>query len=166
MTNQKYRDLSLVFGAPSDELYEMLSGISDKVQKPFSEIYFEFLNDVLKTRDDGNLIEETLSIVLDEEIRIGNYSLTYQRWFEERDGFSKFTQNCHLQDGDDKFMIKIPVLMLYPDNFMTPCGNSINTVVETKHIEYLAAVIGKTIQLDWVQTLCTYAKSINKSDSS
>ena len=76
MTNQKYKDLSLVFGAPSGERYEMLSGISDKVQKPFSEIYFEFLTDVLKTRDDGNLVEETLSIVLDEEIRIGNYSLT------------------------------------------------------------------------------------------
>ena len=43
MTKQKYRDLSLVFGAPSGERYEMLSGISDKVQKPFSEIYFEFL---------------------------------------------------------------------------------------------------------------------------
>lgn len=91
MPNQKYRDLCLVFEAPSGERYQMLSGISDKVQKPFSEIYFEFLNDVLKTKDEGNLVEETLSIVLDEEIRIGHYCLTYQRWFEERDGFSKFT---------------------------------------------------------------------------
>ena len=153
MTNQKYRDLSLVFGAPSGERYEMLSGISDKVQKPFSEIYFEFLNDVLKTGDNGNLVEETLSIVLDEEIRIGNYSLTYQRWFEERDGFSKFTQNCHLQEGDDRFMIKIPVLMLYPDNFTTLSGKRISAVVEMKHLEYLAAVIGKTLQLDWIQTM-------------
>ena len=153
MTNQKYRDLSLVFGAPSGERYEMLSGISDKVQKPFSEIYFEFLNDVLKTGDDSNLVEETLSIVLNEEIRIGDYSLTYQRWFEEKDGFSKFTQNCHLQEGMTGFMIKIPVLMLYPDNFTTLPGKRIKTVVEMKHLEYLAAVIGKTLQLDWVQTM-------------
>lgn len=153
MTNQKYRDLSLVFGAPSGERYEMLSGIADKVQRPFSEIYFEFLNDALETRNDGNLIEETLSIVFDEEVRIGDYSLTYQRWFEERDGFSKFTQNCHLQEGDDRFMIKIPVLMLYPDNFTTPSGKQIRTLVDLKHIEHLAAVIGKTLQLDWIQIM-------------
>ena len=153
MTKQKYRDLSLVFGAPSGERYEMLSGISDKVQKPFSEIYFEFLNEIVRTKDGDNLIEETLSIVLDEEIRIGDYFFTYQRWFEERDGFSKFTQNCHLQDGDDRSLIKIPVLMIYPDNFVTPSGEKIRTLVEMKHVEYLAAVIGKTLQLDWIQTL-------------
>ena len=156
MSKQKYRDLSLVFGAPSGERYEMLSGISNKVQKPFSEIYFEFLNEVLRTKDGDNLVEETLSIVLDEEIRIGDYFFTYQRWFEERDGFSKFTQNCHLQEGDDIFLIKIPVLMLYPENFISLSGEQIATVVEMKHVEYLAAVIGKTLQLDCVQTLCSY----------
>ena len=90
---------------------------------------------------------------MDEEIRIGDYFFTYQRWFEERDGFSKFTQNYNLQEGDDRFLIKIPVLMLYPDNFVTPSGERIRTLVEMKHVEYLAAIIGKTLQLDWIQTM-------------
>jgi len=50
-------------------------------------------------------------------------------------------------------MIKIPVLMLYPDNFTTLSGKRISAVVEMKHLEYLAAVIGKTLQLDWIQTM-------------
>mgnify|MGYP003337644473 CR=1 FL=1 len=48
MTKQKYRDLSLVFGAPSGERYEMLSGISEKVQKPFSEIFDVFVSKYVK----------------------------------------------------------------------------------------------------------------------
>ena len=65
MPYQKYSDISLVFGPPSGERYEMLRGIANKVRKPFSEIYLEFLSDVLKQKNGESLIEETLSIVMD-----------------------------------------------------------------------------------------------------
>ena len=42
--------------------------------------------------------------------------------------------------------------MLFPDKFITSSGKKLNAQVEQQHIEHLAAVIGKTIQLDWVQT--------------
>lgn len=42
MSKQKYRDLSLVFGVPSGERYEMLSGISNKVQNHFQKFTLNF----------------------------------------------------------------------------------------------------------------------------
>ena len=91
-------------------------------------------------------------VILDEEIHAGELYMDYQRWFEERQGCSKFTHNCHLHEWNDKFLIKVPFVMLFPDKFITPLGEAPNTQIERQHIEYLAAVIGKTIQLDWVQT--------------
>ena len=122
-------------------------------------MYFEYLTEVFKPRNNANLIDETLSVILDEEVHAGEFHMDYQCWFEERQGCSKFTHNCHLHEGDDKFLIKIPFLMLYPDSFNNPSGKMPSARIEQHHIEHLAAVIGKTIQLDWVQTWFTYVDS-------
>ena len=120
MQTQQYRDFTLVFGAPSGDRYEMLCGIADQTERSFSEVYFEYLTELFKPRNSTNLIDETLSVILDEEIHAGEFHMDYQRWFEESTGCSKFTHNCHLHKGDDKFLIKIPFLMLYPDRFINP----------------------------------------------
>ena len=152
MSKQKYRDFTLVLGAPSGNRYGMLCGIADQTERSFSDVYFEYLTDVFKPRNKRNIIDETLSVILDEEIHAGELYMDYQRWFEERQGCSKFTHNCHLHEWNDKFLIKVPFVMLFPDKFITPSGKAPNTQIEQQHIEYLAAVISKTIQLDWVQT--------------
>jgi len=160
MPYQKYSDISLVFGPPSGERYEMLSGIANKVRKPFSEIYLEFLSDVLKKKNGESLIEETLSIVTEEEIWVGDICFTYQCWFEEREEFAKFIQGHQSGEADSTFPIKIPVLMLYPDSFVTKFGTKIETIVQSEHVEYLAAMISQTLELDWVQTLCALREKI------
>ena len=152
MTRQKYRDFTLVLGAPSGNRYGMLCGIANQTERSFSDVYFEYLTDLFKPRNKRNIIDETLSVILDEEIHAGELYMDYQRWFEERQGCSKFTHNCHLHEWNDRFLIKVPFVMLFPDKFITPSGKKPNTRIEQKHIEHLAAVIGKTIQLDWVQT--------------
>ena len=54
--------------------------------------------------------------------------------------------------------------MLFPDKFKTPLGKAPNIQIEQQHIEYLAAVIGKTIQLDWVQTWFAHKASASAWD--
>ena len=165
MQTQQYRDFTLVFGAPSGDRYEMLCGIADQTERSFSEVYFEYLTEVFKPRNNTNLIDETLSVILNEDVHVGECHMDYQRWLEERQGCSKFTHNCHLHKGDDKFLIKIPFLMLYPERFINPSGKMPSARIEQHHIEHLAAVIGKTIQLDWVQTWFAYADSNSVWDS-
>lgn len=165
MQTQQYRDFTLVLGAPSGDRYEMLCGIADHTERSFSEVYLEYLTEVFKPRNNTHLIDETLSVILDEEVHVGEFHMDYQRWFEERQGFSKFTHNCHLHDGDDKFLIKIPFLMFYPERFITPLGENPSVRIEQHHIKHLAAIIGKTIQLDWVQTLFTCVKSKSVQNS-
>ena len=71
MTKQKYRDFTLVFGAPSGDRYGMLCGIANQTERSFSDVYFEYLTDVFKPRNKRNIIDETLSVILDEEIHAG-----------------------------------------------------------------------------------------------
>ena len=83
MQTQQYRDFTLVFGAPSGDRYEMLCGIANQTERSFSEVYFEYLTEVFKTRKSTNLIDETLSVILDEEVHAGDFHMDYQRWFED-----------------------------------------------------------------------------------
>jgi len=158
MCYQKYKDISLVFGAPFGERYRMLSGIAEQVNKPFSEIYLEFLTDVLKRKSGESLIEETLSIVTNEDLCIGEHSFTYQYWFEQREEFSKFAQKNESKEGQTHFPIRIPVLMLHPKNFRSKSGARITTMVQSEHAQYLAAMIAQVLQLDWIQTICALSK--------
>ena len=137
----------------------MLCGIADQTERSFSEVYFKYLIEVFKPRNNTNLIDETLSVILDEEVHAGEFHMDYQRWFEERQGCWKFMYKCHLHKKDEKFLIKIPILMHYPDKFINPLGKTPSARIEQHHIEHLAAAIGKTIQLDWAQTWFTYADS-------
>ena len=166
MQTQKYRDFTLVYGAPSGGLFDMLSGVSDKTGKPFSEVFFEYLKQFFEANENPNVIEETLSAMLDADIRVGDLHLDYQYWLEEKPELSKFNQNQNLQNENDKSLIKVPCLMLFPDQFSTASGNTLNLQIEKDHIEYLAAIIGQALKLDWVQTICAHAQSVelNKNE--
>ena len=149
MLNQNYQDLTFVFGAPSGNRYEMLKKISDETQNPFSEIFYEYLDDVFKKTTEGGLLDQTFSSALGKEIEIGEYHFDYQYWHKEKDAFQKFLQN---KKGG---LIRIPALMVFPENFVSPLKTKIDKVVDMDHANYVAAVIGKSLQLDWVQTSCT-----------
>ena len=160
MQTQKYRDFTLVFGAPSGGLFDMLSGVSDKTGSPFSEVFFEYLKQFFEANDNPNVIEETLSAMLDADIRVGELHLDYQYWLEEKPELSKFNQNQNSENENEKPTIKVPCLMLFQDRFHTASGNSLDVQIEKDHIEYLAAIIGRALKLDWVQTICAHAQSV------
>ena len=160
MRTQKYRDFTLVFGAPSGGLFDMLSGVSDKTGSPFSEVFFEYLKQFFEANDNPNVIEETLSAMLDADIRVGDLHMDYQYWLEEKPELSKFNQNQNSEIENERPTIKVPCLMLFPDRFHTTSGNTLNVQIEKDHIEYLAAIIGQALKLDWVQTICAHAQSV------
>ena len=85
MTNQKYRDFTLVLGAPSGNRYEMLCSIADQTERSFSDVYFEYLTDVFKPRNKRNIIDETLSVLLDEEIHAGECQKSFPFFFSGLD---------------------------------------------------------------------------------
>ena len=165
MQTQKYRDFTLVFGAPSGGLFDMLSGVSDKTGSPFSEVFFVYLKQFFVANDNPNVIEETLSAMLDADIRVGNLHLDYQYWLEEKPELSKFNQNQNLQNENEKPLIKVPCLMLFPNEFSTASGNTLNLQIEKDHIEYLAAIIGQALKLDWVQTICAHAQYVELDEN-
>ena len=148
MLNQHYQDLTFVFGAPYGKRYEMLREISDERQTSFSEIFFEYLDDVFTKTVEGDLLNKTFSSAFGKEIEIGDYHFDYQYWHKEKDAFQLFLQN---KKGG---LIRIPSLMVFPENFVSPLKTNIDTAVEMEHANYVAAVIGKSLQLDWVQTSC------------
>ena len=165
MQTQKYRDFTLVFGAPSGGLFDMLSGVSDKTGSPFSEVFFEYLKQFFEANDNPNVIEETLSAMLDADIRVGDLHLDYQYWLEEKPELSKFNQNQNSENENEKPAIKVPCLRLFPNRFHTASGNTLNLQIEKDHIEYLAAIIGQALKLDWVQTICAHAQSVELNEN-
>ena len=72
MLNQNYQDLTFVFGAPSGNRYEMLKKISDETHNPFSEIFYEYLEDIFKKTAEGGLLDQTFSSALGKDIEIGD----------------------------------------------------------------------------------------------
>jgi len=159
MPYQKYRDISLVFGPPSGERYEMLSGIANQVQRTFSEIYLEFLSDVLSKKGDESLLEDALSIFIEQEIYVGEYTLTYLYWYEGREELSKFVNNSQSIDQKSLIPIRIPVLMLYPDKFVVrSTGKPIRKNIELDHFERVASILGQVLKLDWIQTIGAFSE--------
>ena len=69
-------------------------------------------------------------------------------------------RNQNSENENEKPTIKVSCLMLFPDQISTALGNTLNVQIEKDHIEYLAAVIGKALKLDWVQTICARAQSV------
>ena len=158
MPYQKYRNISLVFGPPSGERYEMLRGIANQVQRPFSEIYLEFLSDLLSKKGDESLLEDALSIFIEQEIYVGEYTLTYLYWYEEREELSKFNNS---QSTGQKGLLptRIPVLMLYPDKFVVrSTGKPVRKNIELDHFERVAAILGQVLKLDWIQTIGAFSE--------
>ena len=104
--------------------------------------------------------------MLDADIRIGDFHLDYQYWLEEKPELSKFNQNQNSENENEKPTIKVPCLMLFPDRFYTASGNSLDVQIEKDHIEYWAAILGRALKLDWVQTICAHAQSVelNKNE--
>ena len=119
----------------------MLSSIANQAQRPFSEIYLEFLSDVLSKKGDEGLLEDALSNFIEQEIYVGEYTLTYLYWYKERAELSKFVSNSQFTDQKSLLPIKIPVLMLYPD-----------------HFERVASILEQVLKLDWIRTIGAFSE--------
>lgn len=159
MPYQKYKDISLVFGPPSGERYEMLSSIANQAQRPFSEIYLEFLSDVLSKKGDEGLLEDALSNFIEQEIYVGEYTLTYLYWYRERAELSKFVSNSQFTDQKSLLPIKILVLMLYPDKFVVrSTGKLIRKNIELDHFERVASILEQVLKLDWIRTIGAFSE--------
>ena len=105
------------------------------------------------------LLEDALSIFIEQEICIGEYTLTYLYWYEEREELSKFVNDSQSTDQKSLLPIKIPVLMLYPDKFVVrSTGKLIRKNIELDHFECVASILGQVLKLDWIQTIGAFSE--------
>ena len=86
------------------------------------------------------------STAIGEDVLINRTFLTQQFWVKRNERFEKF----YLSPEDNS--IEIPAIMFFPPDFTDKSGQKLDLIVELDHAEYVGAVIGRSLELDWVET--------------
>jgi len=144
MSIQIYQDLTLVFGPPSGERYENLKNTAIKTGNSFSSIYRDCMEEILSCKT--KLFDGMFSTAIGEDVLINRTFLTQQFWVKRNERFEKF----YLSPEDNS--IEIPAIMFFPPDFTDKSGQKLDLIVELDHAEYVGAVIGRSLELDWVET--------------
>jgi hypothetical protein len=149
MSTQIYKDLSLIFGPPSGDLFEEVVSLSETSGESRSKIYEDLLFDIIKGVEARGFFNEILSKIVREDLQVGDTFRTRQIFHSVRPNLEKLVSN-----SEDT--ISVPVLMFYTSRFHSPDGNPIKTTLTTDHLDALAAVLGHTLKLDWVQSIAAH----------
>ena len=149
MTTQIYKDLSLIFGPPSGNLFEEIVSLSKTSGESRSKIYEELLFDIIKGVEARGFFNEILSKIVGEDLQVGDTFRTRQTFHSVRPDLEKLVSNS-------KDTISVPVLMFYTSRFYAPDCNPIKTTLTTDHLDVLAAVLGHILKLDWVQSIAVH----------
>ena len=145
MTIQTYCDVTFVFGPPSGDRYEMLKHVSSKTDRSFSCVCQEYMGEMFNEWMKSNLLDETFSAILGVGTKINRIFPSYQMRSHLKEECEKFYYPSSVES------IQIPVLMLYPPEFTWDCKDVLETKVEMEHLNIVSAILGKSLQLDWVQ---------------
>ena len=145
MISQKYRDLTFLFGPPSGDRYEMLKTTALQSEDNFSSVYRTYMGKMFSSFEECGLFDKVFSDILGVDLRINRIFPTYQFWLNRNEKFSKFYLS-----PDDK-SIEIPALMFFPPEFTYTSGAKLNVCVELQDAQYVSAIMGKSLKLDWVQ---------------
>ena len=149
MTTQTYKDLSLIFGPPSGHFFEEVVSQSETSGEPRSKIYEDLLFDIIRGAEARGFLDEILTKIVGEDLQVGDTFRTRQIFHSVRPDLEKLVTN-----SEDP--IFVPVLMFYTSRFHSPGGNPIKTTLTTDHLDALAAVLGHTLKLDWVQSIAVH----------
>lgn len=146
MTTQIYKDLSLIFGPPSGDFFAEVVSQSETSGESRSKIYEDLLFDIIRGVEARGFFDEILTKIVGEDLQVGDTFRTRQMFHSIRPDLEKLITN-----SEDP--ISVPVLMFYTSRFLSPDRNPINTTLTTDHLDALAAVLGHTLKLDWVQSI-------------
>ena len=149
MSTQVYKDLSLIFGPPSGDFFAEVVSQSETSGESRSKIYEDLLFDIIRGVEARGFFDEILTKIVGEDLQVGDTFRTRQMFNTARPDLEKLVTN-----SEDP--ISVPVLMFYTSRFLSPDGNPIKTTLTTDHLDALAAVLGHTLKLDWVQSIAAH----------
>ena len=152
MTIQTYRDVTFVFGPPSGDRYEMLKHVASKTDISFSCVYQEYMGKMFDEWTKSNLLDETFSTILGVGTKINRMFPSYQMRMDRKEEIKKFYYPSSVKN------IQIPALILYPPEFTWDQEDVVETKVGRDHLNVVSAILGKSLQLDWVQSQAVLAK--------
>ena len=145
MTIQTYRDVTFVFGPPSGDRYEMLKDAASKTGRSFCCVYQEYMGEMFDGWTKDNLLDKTFSAILGVGTQVNRIFPSYQMRIDRKEECEKFYHPSSVES------IQIPVLMLYPPEFTWESKDTLETKVEMEHLNVISVILGKSLQLDWVQ---------------
>ena len=147
---QDYIDISFFMGPPSGKLFSNIQQTARKNDVKFFDVYEFFLKREL---EDRKIINELLSSLLElevdaQEIFFTYYAVTYPTEQFDTDKF---------KIGDEK-MIKIPVVMIFPNKFVGKNGLPIEKNISEEVVKGISSGLGLIFKLDWVQSSAVLAE--------
>ena len=107
------------------------------------------LFDIIRGVEARGFFDEILTKIVGEDLQVGHTFRTRQMFNTARPDLEKLVTN-----SEDP--ISVPVLMFYTSRFLSSDGNPIKTTLTTDHLDALAAVLGHTLKLDWVQSIAAH----------
>ena len=150
MSIQTYQDITFVLGPPSGDRYEMIKSAALETGDTFSKLYRGYMDDIISDLDECGFFDKIFSTLLDEEIRVNRVYPTYQMWGKRNPKFAKF----YLRPSEEN--AELPALMVFPPQFTTKCGLPIESCVERDDAKVVSAILGKSLELDWVNLISVY----------
>lgn len=147
---QDYKDISFFMGPPSGKLFSNIEQTAKKNDVQFFDVYEFFLKREL---EDRKIINELLSSLLElevdtQEIFFTYYAVTYPT---EQFDIDKF------KIGDEK-MIKIPVVMIFPDKLVGRDGLPVQKNISEEVVNGISSGLGLIFKLDWVRSSAVLAE--------
>jgi len=145
MTNQKYKDITFVFGPPTGDQYERFKKIAIQNEESFSDVFRAFIDDLFNTGGGDKLLNELFSVVVGEKLSLNGIFQTCQYWAGRKEKFKKF----YLSSTDQN--VEVPGIMVFPSKFTKPDGRNLEVNIDFEHADYVGAMIGQSFKLDWVE---------------
>ena len=149
MSIQIYKDLSLIFGPPTGNFFDNIVTASEQTGLPRCKNYQDMLFEILDEMESRGSINQSFSTVVGEDLTIGKTFRTEQTFSKARPDIENLVTNSI-------GLVSVPVLMFFPSQFLTPLGDPIRNVVTGDDLQYVGAVMGQSLKLDWVQSIGVY----------
>ena len=150
MLTQTYRDITFVFGAPDGDRYEMLKETAHHKNLSFSAVYRTYMDEILLGLHGEGVFDHAFSGAVGPKLKVNKIFPTYQHWRGREERFEKFFVS------PEEEYVEITAVMVFPPQFTDEQGVALETDVEFEHANFVSAIIGQSLRLDWVQVYGTF----------
>ena len=123
-------------------MYDFIKTVATNNQTTFTEEYKNYLEQTLITHE--QVLNKILTELCQKDVFIGKH------FFGENYQSKKTSQNEKFYE-DNETSIKIPVLTIYPPDFVLENGVPIDIQISEDIVKAISSVLGHVLKLDWIR---------------